>query len=147
MVERVGEDLGPPALSGLRPRRHHDRQDGTYEGTVLARACGHAAEPTGNLKAFNLYFPQDEAGAVDDVTFDASDLVAGTSTTAFYININVTTPTGHAPPAVVIDTREGSGDTGSAQRTASDGSTTLTLNATNSFGETIALVATCGPRP
>lgn len=123
--------------------------DGSYEGAGLARACGNAAlNLTGNKSSFNLYFPQDEAGAVDDVTFDADDLLAGASTTAFYINLNVTNATGHAPPALVIDTREtGSGDSGTAQRTSSGGSTTLTVNATSDFGETLTLTATCGPRP
>ena len=123
--------------------------DGSYEGAGLARACGNAAlNLTGNGNSFNLYFPQDEAGAIDDVTFDADDLLAGASTTAFYINLNVTNATGHAPPALVIDTREaGSGDSGTAQRTTSGGSTTLTVNATSDFGETLTLTATCGPRP
>jgi len=123
--------------------------DGSYSATGTTRICGNAQlNLTGNTRGFNYAFPFEGEHQIGDVTFNAEDLLPGSATTSFYISVNVTAADGHEPPSVVIQPNDpDSGDSGNAQRSDSGGTTTLTLKATNDFGETISLTATCGPRP
>ena len=99
----------------------------------------------GNLRAFYFQFPLDGTTEIGDVTFNADDLVAGSTTEAFHIGVNVTTKDGGQPPATVVDTSL-SGNTGSAQRADSGGTTTLTVDGSDDVGQTVHLVAICGPK-
>ena len=102
---------------------------------------------TGNQRAFSFQFPL-ELGptTITDVTFHAGDLVPGSSTDALYVSVNVTTATGHEPPATVADSEAPTpGDIGEASLSESAGTRTLVVNATNDFGETIQLTASCAP--
>ena len=123
--------------------------DGVYTATGPARFCGNAVyNMTGNLRAFNFEFPADGQYDINDVSFGAGDLVDGTTTGLFTIGVNVITGAGGQPPATVIHPDQvGSGDSGSATRTESEGTTSLVVHAVNSAGETLDLQGTCGPRP
>lgn len=122
--------------------------DGSYSASGTTRICGNAQlNLTGNTRGFDYAFPFEGEHQIEDVTFDAEDLLPGTSTTSFNVDVNVVTSDGGHPPSIVIHPNvPDSGDTGSAQRSDAGGTTTLTVDATNDFGETIHLTATCGPR-
>jgi hypothetical protein len=122
--------------------------DGTYHATGVSRACGNAMiNFTGNTRAFNLEFPFEATTEVDDVSFAAEDLVAGSTTSMFHVDVNVLPNGGEHPPSLVIDTTESgpAGHTGTAQRTESSGTTTLVVDAVDDLGASLHLTATCGP--
>ena len=122
--------------------------DGSYSASGPARFCGNADfNLNGNERAFNFQFPLDLGTyEINDVTFDASDLVPGSNTDALFVSVNVTTADGHEPPATVADSEaEGADDTGQASLSESAGTRTLVVNATNDFGESIQLTASCAP--
>lgn len=123
--------------------------DGSYSATGTTRICGNAQlNLTGNTRGFDYAFPFEGEHQIEDVTFDAEDLLPGTSTTSFNVDVNVVASDGHRPPSIVIQPNDpDSGDSGTAQRTDANGTTTLTVNATSDFGETISMTVTCGPRP
>ena len=103
---------------------------------------------TGNRRAFNFEFPSEGQYAIEDVSFGAADLVDGTTTSLFTIGVNVVTSAGGKPPATVVHPDQaGSGDSGTARRIESNGTTSLVVHAVNRAGETVDLTATCGPRP
>jgi hypothetical protein len=129
----------------------HDA-DGSYGASGMTRECGNASFVfTGSLRGFDYGFPHDIPAPaqpqIGDVTFHAADLIAGGTTTTFYLSVNVVNATGQEPPSVVIQPGTTDGDSGSAQRTESDGTTTLTVDATADAGDHVTLTATCGPRP
>ena len=122
--------------------------DGSYSATGPARLCGNGdINMTGNQRAFSFQFPLDlGTSKITDVTFHAGDLVPGSTTDALYVSINVRTADGHEPPATVVDSEAPTpGDTGEASLSDSAGTRTLVVNATNDFGETIQLTASCAP--
>jgi hypothetical protein len=124
-----------------------NNSDGDYHASGPARLCGtlsiFAAEPG----AFSFEFTGTAATEIEDVTFGAHDLLPGSSTALFSIGVNVKAKKGGQPPATVIHPDQpGSGDTGTATRTESGGTTTLVVDAVNDFGEVIHLEGTCGPR-
>ena len=121
--------------------------DGTYSATGTARACGHQfIALTG--REFQLQFPKELTPTqVSDVTFFASDLAGGTSTTAFSLSLSVMPRPDYSPPKSFYDTNPeaASGDSGTATRSEAGGTTTLTIDVTASSGEHLNLTATCGP--
>jgi hypothetical protein len=123
--------------------------DGVYTGSGPARLCGNAVmNLTGNTKSFSLEFPDLlPQGQIKDLTFGADDLVPNSSTTVFYISVGVKAADGHEPPSIVFDTEDGGDANGSAQRSESGDTTTVTVEAVDDLGQTISLTATCGPRP
>ena len=123
--------------------------DGSYSDAGTTRICGNAQlNLTGNTRGFDYAYPFDGEHQIQDVTFDAEDLLPGSTTTSFNVDVNVVASDGHQPPSIVIQPNDpDSGDSGTAQRSDANGTTTLTVDASNDFGETIHLVVTCGPRP
>jgi hypothetical protein len=121
--------------------------DGAYSATGSARACGQQfIAITG--REFQLQFPRDLTPTqVSDVTFFASDLAGGTSTTAFSLSVSVMPRPDYSPPKSFYDTNPeaASGDSGTAKRSEAGGITTLTVDVTASTGEHLNLTATCGP--
>jgi len=125
------------------------QSDGTYSATGVSRACGNAmVNLTGNLRAFNLEFPFEATPSVENVSFAAEDLVAGSTTGAFHIDLNVITPSGHSPPSLVIDTTDvADGNTGTATLSEAGGTTTLVVSAVDDLGASVQITAKCGPQP
>lgn len=123
--------------------------DGSYSDSGTTRICGNAQlNLTGNTRGFDYSYPFDGEHQIEDVTFDAEDLLPGTSTTSFNVDVNVVASSGGHPPSIVIHPDDpSSGDTGSAQRTDAGGTTTVTVDAKNDAGESIHMTVTCGPRP
>lgn len=123
--------------------------NGSYSDSGTTRICGNAQlNLTGNTRGFDYAYPFEGEHQIEDVTFDAEDLLPGTSTTSFNVDVNVVASSGGHPPSIVIHPNVAdSGDTGSAQRSDSDGTTTFTVDATNDAGQTIHMTVTCGPRP
>jgi hypothetical protein len=121
--------------------------DGTYHATGISRACGNAmVNMTGNMRAFNFEFPFEATPEVEDVSFAAEDLVAGSTTSSFHVDVTVIPMNGM--PSLVIDTTDSgpAGHTGTAQRTEANGTTTLVVEAADDLGVSLHLTATCGPR-
>lgn len=121
---------------------------GSYDAGGAARVCGNflaSMDPTS--RAFNFEFPVEGEHNPRDVSFSALDLAAGASTSSFSVSVNVKTAAGQEPPAVVAHPGENAGDSGQASLTDAGGVRTLTVTATNDFGTTINLTATCGPAP
>ena len=139
---------GRPAQLMLVLSGTSTQSDGSYSASGPARLCGNGVyNLTGSLTAFNFEFPLDGDFEIKDVTFSAEDLLPGATNPTFHIGVNVRAKLGGEPPATVVHTDlPGSGDTGSAARSESNGTTTLTVQGTNDFGETVSLTATCGPR-
>ena len=128
-----------------------DDANGSYGASGMTRWCGDFQFATsGNLRGFDYGFPHDipppAKPQIEDVTFSAPDLLPGASTASFYLSVGVVSAAGQEPPSVVIQPGTIDGDSGTAQRTESGGTTTLTVDATNDFGEHVTLTATCGPR-
>ena len=96
---------------------------------------------------------RDQPSGADDVDLEATTDTGGgfnlMKTRAgewLKYSVNVTTATGHEPPATVADSEAPTpGDTGEASLSESAGTRTLVVNATNDFGETIQLTASCAP--
>jgi hypothetical protein len=127
-----------------------NNSDGTYSVSGPARLCGNAVmNLTGNRKSFSVEFPTDSVvREIVDLTFGADDLLPGTTTPFFSIVVDVKAKKGGRPPGTVIHPNvPGSGDTGTATRIESGGTTTVTADGVNDFGESIHLEAVCGPRP
>jgi hypothetical protein len=125
-----------------------NESDGHYSGTGPARWCGDAVmNLTGNERAFIFEFPLDPpTGNIRDVTFSADDLVPGTTTTVFHIDVGVHTAADRDPASTVVDAGEtGLGDsgTGSAQLTVDGSTRTLELQAATNSGEAIRLKGIC----
>ncbi len=121
--------------------------DGTYSASGVSRACGNAVfNLTGNERAFNFEFPFEATPEIGDVSFAAEDLVAGSTTGDFHVDVSVIPMNGM--PSLVIDTTDSgpAGHTGTAQRSEANGTTTLVVNATDDLGVTLQMTATCGPR-
>jgi hypothetical protein len=123
--------------------------DGSYSDAGTTRACGNVLlNLTGNTHGFDYAYPFEGDHQIEDVTFDAENLLPGSSTTSFNVDVNVVASDGHRPPSIVIHPNvPNSGDTGNAQRSEAGGTTTLTVDATNDAGQTIHMTVTCGPRP
>ena len=120
--------------------------NGSYTSSGPARLCGDAQiNLTGNIRAFNFEFPHDGDFEIVDVTFSADDLVAGSSTSSFHLDVTVHAKSGGEPPATVVDTSN-AGNSGSAQLSDSGGTTTLTVTGSDDIGQTLHMVATCGPK-
>ena len=116
--------------------------DGSYTATGTTRACGNLfIDPD----AFVYEFPFEGEHNPRDVSFAASPLRPGESTTTFNIDIGI--ETNQITPSIIADPGGTPGDAGTASRTHEGGTTTLVLHATNNRSETIDLTATCGPRP
>ena len=120
--------------------------DGGYTSSGPARLCGNGiAAELGNPRGFGFEFPHTGDFEIIDVTFSADDLVAGASTSAFHLDVTVHAKAGGEPPATVVDTSH-SGNSGTAQLADSGGTITLTVDGSDDIGQTIHMVATCGPR-
>jgi hypothetical protein len=119
--------------------------NGTYTATGTTRVCGNAQlNYSGNPKGFNYEFPYEGEHNPNDVSFAAEDLLPGTSTSTFHVDIGITT--NQITPSIIGDPGGTAGDAGTATRTEAGGTTTLVIHATNNRSETIDLTATCGPR-
>ena len=120
--------------------------NGSFGSTGPARACGNAF-PSLFPRGFDFEFPQDSAHHdIEDVSFSAVDLVPGTSTASFYIDVDINSPSAGQPPGTVIDTSNpasSSGGTGLAQLSEGDGTRTLVVDATGKGGVSIHLTAVC----
>ncbi len=148
---------GPSSVSGLGTGRPANvnlvlsgtttNSDGSYSASGPARLCGDAEiNLTGNTRAFNFEFPSSGDHQIVDVTFSADDLVPGSTTSAFHVDVAVHAIAGGEPPSTIIDTASGSGNTGSAQLSEAGGSTTLTVQGSGDLGQTLTLTATCLPK-
>ncbi len=140
-----GNDWPTSVTADLNPGIYvNEFANGSFTSAGPATACGNAF-PSLFPRAFNLYFPHDSAHHdIEDVTFDAEDLVPGTSTALFYISVSIDTPSAGSPPATVIDTRDAaSGATGLAQVSESDGTRTVVIDATGDGDTSIHLTAVC----
>jgi hypothetical protein len=144
----VDDGNGKPARIELTLSGTKNLSDGTYSSSGPARLCGDGVmHLTGNPKAFQFEFPLDGQSQIGDVTFSADDLLPGTSTSVFHVSVNVTTADGSQPAATVVHPDlAGSGDTGTASRSESDGTITLVVDGSDDVGQTIHMTATCGPR-
>lgn len=102
---------------------------------------------TGNTREFDFEFPATGEFQIEDVTFNAEDLLPGASTPLFSIGVNVHARPNFVPPATVVHPNQtDSGDSGTARRSESGGTTTLIVDGVNEHGDTIHLEAICGPR-
>ena len=120
--------------------------DGGYTSSGPARLCGNGiAAELGNPRGFGFEFPHSGDYEIIDVTFAADDLVAGASTSTFRVDVTVHAKAGGEPPATVVDTSH-SGNSGTAQLADAGGTITLTVDGSDDIGQTIHMVATCGPR-
>jgi hypothetical protein len=120
--------------------------NGSYTASGLTRICGNLQlNFTGNPNGFNLEVWYDGEHNPNDVSFAAENLLPGTTTSAFNVDIGITT--NQITPSIIANPGGTVGDAGTATRTESGGITTLVIHATNNRSETIDLTATCGPRP
>ncbi len=144
----VANDLGNGRPVDITVTLAGTRQtDGTYHATGISRVCGNAmVNLTGNLRAFNFEFPFESTPEVEDASFGADDLVAGSTTSSFHVDVSVI-PSGGMPSLVIDTTDSGpAGHTGTAQRSEANGTTTLVVDAVDDLGVTLHLTATCRPR-
>jgi hypothetical protein len=128
---------------------HTNDSDGTYTASGPARFCGNAVmNLTGNPNEFSVEFPQDPGNyEIEDVTFGADDLLPGTTTPSFDLEVTVHAKKGGVPPATIVHPDQpNSGDSGTATRVESGGQTTVTVDGVNDFGDNVHLEAHCGPR-
>jgi hypothetical protein len=142
----IDDGVDRPASIHLDLSATDTSSDGSYTSSGPARLCGDAeVNLTGNLRAFNFEFPHSGDYEIVDVTFGADDLVSGAATSSFHLGVTVHAKAGGEPPATIVDTSN-SGNSGTAQLSDSSGTTTLTVDGTDDIGQTIHMVATCGPR-
>jgi hypothetical protein len=121
--------------------------DGTYTSSGPATNCGNTQfNLTYNTRAFSFDFG-DLDQEIEGVEFSADDLVPGSTTASLYLYADVKTKLRIGlPPAIVVSAKEpGSGDTGTATLSESDGIRTLIAQGTNAHGDSINLTAICGP--
>jgi hypothetical protein len=119
--------------------------NGTHTATGLTRVCGNfQLNYAGNPNGFNYEFPYEGEHNPNDVSFAAENLLPGTSTSSFNVDIGITTD--QITPSIIANPGGTAGDAGTATRTEAGGTTTLVIHATNNRSETIDLTATCGPR-
>lgn len=128
------------------------RYAGTYRLTDIARFCG---EVPGELNAAGvtafvvLFYPDPGPGkgGIDDVTFDSKELIGKvTSSTKFFLSLNLTSPKIGSPPAYVLNTSQ-PGSSGTATvTTPSPGTIELKVKGTESLYGSVDLTVTCKPR-
>ncbi|MEP7361263.1 MAG: hypothetical protein ABI744_06770 [Chloroflexota bacterium] len=117
---------------------------GSFSSSAPARLCGPSfIFPSG----FLFEFPRDPGGDVEDVTFGAEQLLPGTSTSSFSINVSIAaSAAGGGHPLTSLDPSSRATDSGSASLSvAVDGTRTLVVDAAGEGGVTIHLSAVCSP--
>ncbi len=121
-------------------------EDGSYAASGPATYCGNTAILLGNVRAFDFQFTPLGDGDIRDITFDADDLVPGSTTTSFYLSAGVRAPVGGLGPDTVVQPKNpGSGDSGTASLFEANGTSTLIVQGTNVDGGSMNMTVTCGP--
>ena len=141
-----GNDWPTTVSTTLSPGKFVDEfATGGFTSTGTARECGpNIIFPSG----FLFGFPHDtDPHDIEDVTFSAAELTPGTSTTAFYISVNISEEAGHgALPATVLDTTNTNDSaSGTASLSLIGGQRSLTVDASDKDGISIHLTAACSP--
>ena len=115
--------------------------DGAFSGSGASRSCGGTfVYPRG----FSFSFPgASPAGDIEDVTFEAAELVPGTSTGAFGVSVSISSAAAGTRAITGLNTLDG--DTGMAKLTVDgDGARKLVIDASGEGGVSVHLEVTCG---
>jgi hypothetical protein len=119
--------------------------EGTFSSAATARACGSTSLSPGD---FVFEFPQDaDSLDVEDVSFGTEQLLPGSSSSLFGINVSISQAAAGAHPLTALDTTNPtSGASGTAQLSISaNGARNLTVDVVDKAGVAVHLKAVCDP--